>query len=312
MPGIRSDQSVRHLVRIARRAGLHAAASQLSIRAVTMKGDRPAVDGDARNARARRRGRLAIGAGALSQGRGMPRALSARRRGIPGIAQAARIEPGDDAAGKPAASRVEDQDFARTVCRSVPQRALHTGRISAGAKAHSSTGERRRSRYRRDGAGPAAGPLAAIDWLRGSFLSVTCTEDVPVSFEGCGRDGRGNVRRQLTASSNSAPRARNGGAGTVSSAHRQPTKSAIPTLLLSANSIRSRRRQARKKSSRGLSKGRHVVIRNNGHPIGNAEACIGRMISQFLDAGSADDRRCNAAPPTILLRPVSCISGKDQ
>ncbi|MBM3806874.1 MAG: hypothetical protein FJW22_01640 [Acidimicrobiia bacterium] len=50
---------------------------------------------------------------------------------------------------------------------------------------------------------------------------------------------------------------------------------------------------------RTLSRGRHVVIRNHGHPIGNAEACIGRMISQFLDRGSADgiDIRCAAEIP---------------
>ena len=57
--------------------------------------------------------------------------------------------------------------------------------------------------------------------------------------------------------------------------------------------------------ARGLSKGVHVVIRNNGHPIGNAEVCIGQMIGAFLDRGSAEglDRTCaaaNPAPPFLL------------
>jgi len=52
---------------------------------------------------------------------------------------------------------------------------------------------------------------------------------------------------------------------------------------------------------RSLSQGRHVVIRNNGHPIGTAEACIGRMIGQFLDRGSVDglDQRCAAENPAV-------------
>jgi hypothetical protein len=52
------------------------------------------------------------------------------------------------------------------------------------------------------------------------------------------------------------------------------------------------------------------VIRNNGHPIGNAEQCIARMIGQFLDRGSADglDQRCAAEIP---VQPF-LISRKDQ
>ena len=49
----------------------------------------------------------------------------------------------------------------------------------------------------------------------------------------------------------------------------------------------------------------HVVIRNNGHPIGNAEACVARMIGQFLDRGAVEgiDQRCaadNPAPPFVV------------
>jgi hypothetical protein len=34
---------------------------------------------------------------------------------------------------------------------------------------------------------------------------------------------------------------------------------------------------------RGLPHGLHIVIRNNGHPIGNAEQCIGKMMGAFID-----------------------------
>jgi hypothetical protein len=53
--------------------------------------------------------------------------------------------------------------------------------------------------------------------------------------------------------------------------------------------------------ARYLSKGRHVVIRNNGHPIGNAESCIGKMIGQFLDRASVEglDVSCAAAVPAV-------------
>jgi hypothetical protein len=52
-----------------------------------------------------------------------------------------------------------------------------------------------------------------------------------------------------------------------------------------------------------------VVIRNNGHPIGNAERCIGRMIGEFLDRGSADglDISCAAETPA----PPFLLSGKN-
>ena len=96
----------------------------------------------------------------------------------------------------------------------------------------------------------------------------------------------------------------------MSSAHRQPTKSAIPALLLSGEFDPVTPPAGAEEVVRGLSKGRHIVIRNNGHPIGNAEKCIGVMIGQFLDAGSAAgvDQRCaadNPAPPFL-------VSGKDK
>jgi hypothetical protein len=52
---------------------------------------------------------------------------------------------------------------------------------------------------------------------------------------------------------------------------------------------------------RHLSHGRHVLIRNNGHPIGNAEVCVAKMIAQFLDRASVDglDVGCAEAVPAV-------------
>ena len=143
----------------------------------------------------------------------------------------------------------------------------------------------------------------------GFFLSVTCTEDVPyVSADAdpkaAGTFG-GNYRlEQQRAACKEWTR------GAVSAAHRQLTTSAIPTLLLSGEFDPVTPPSGAEEMLRGLSKGRHIVIRNNGHPIGNAEACIGGWSVSSLTRGSADgiDQRCaveNPASPFVL-------SGKDQ
>ena len=112
----------------------------------------------------------------------------------------------------------------------------------------------------------------------------------PVPVEGCRRDGRRNVRRQL--SPRAATRGLQGMAAWRRVERASPaTKSAIPTLLLSGEFDPVTPPSGAEEVLRGLSKGRHVVIRNNGHPIGNAEACIGKMIGQFLDRASVDGRR---------------------
>jgi pimeloyl-ACP methyl ester carboxylesterase len=136
----------------------------------------------------------------------------------------------------------------------------------------------------------------------GFFLSVTCAEDIPylskeADAKAAGTFG-GNYRlEQQRAACKEWPRA------TVSSAHRQPTKSAIPTLLLSGEFDPVTPPPGGEEVVRGLSNGRHIVIRNNGHPIGNAEACIGRMFNQFLDAPSvsAVDASCAAATPPVAF-----------
>jgi pimeloyl-ACP methyl ester carboxylesterase len=143
----------------------------------------------------------------------------------------------------------------------------------------------------------------------GFFLSVTCAEDVPfvsTSAESAASGTFGGTYRldQQRAACKEWTR------GTVSAAHRQPTQSSIPALLLTGEFDPVTPSDGAEEVARNLSKGRHIVIRNNGHPIGNAERCIGQMIGQFLDGASTDgvDARCaaeNPAPPFLL-------SGKDK
>jgi pimeloyl-ACP methyl ester carboxylesterase len=138
----------------------------------------------------------------------------------------------------------------------------------------------------------------------GFFLSVTCTEDVPFLAANADAMAAGTFGGSYRLDQQRAA-CKEWRRGTVSSSHRQPTKSAIPTLLLSGEFDPVTPPSGGEEVVRHLSNGRHVVIRNNGHPIGNAESCIGRMIGEFLDRGSAGsiDTRCaaeNPAPPFVV------------
>lgn len=143
----------------------------------------------------------------------------------------------------------------------------------------------------------------------GFFLSVTCAEDVPflskdAEAKAAGTFGGPYRLDQQRAACKEWPR------GRVSADHRRATRSAIPTLLLSGEFDPVTPPSGGDEVLRTLSRGRHVVIRNNGHPIGNAEACIGRMISQFLDAGSAAsvNAQCAAANPIVPFQ----VPGKNK
>jgi pimeloyl-ACP methyl ester carboxylesterase len=138
----------------------------------------------------------------------------------------------------------------------------------------------------------------------GFFLSVTCTEDIPylskdADAKAAGTFG-GNYRlEQQRAACKAWTR------GTVSAAHGRATTSTVPTLLLSGELDPVTPPAGADEVLRGLPNGRHIVISNNGHPIGNAERCIGAMIGRFLDRASAThvDAQCaadNPAPPFLL------------
>ncbi|MGE3490386.1 MAG: alpha/beta fold hydrolase [Vicinamibacterales bacterium] len=141
----------------------------------------------------------------------------------------------------------------------------------------------------------------------GFFLSVTCAEDIPYlpanpRALAAGTFGGDYRLQQQTAACAEWPR------GQVSSAHRQPTRSSIATLIVSGELDPVTPPSGGDEVLRGLAAGAHVVIRNNGHPIGNAEACVGSMFAAFLDKGSAAglDRSCAEAiaePPFQLPGP---------
>lgn len=132
----------------------------------------------------------------------------------------------------------------------------------------------------------------------GFFLSVTCTEDIPFLAKDArakadGTFGGDYRLQQQTAACAEWPR------GTVSSAHGQPTRSAVPTLMVSGEFDPVTPPAGGEEVLRRLSNGAHVVMRNNGHPIGNAEACINGLFAAFLESGSVAglDRSCAAAIP---------------
>jgi pimeloyl-ACP methyl ester carboxylesterase len=135
----------------------------------------------------------------------------------------------------------------------------------------------------------------------GFFLSVSCAEDVPyvpanARAQAAGTFGGDYRLHQQAAACAVWPR------GQVPSAHRQPTRSTVPTLIVSGELDPVTPPAGGEEVLRGLPNGAHVVIPNNGHPIGNAEACIGTMFAAFLERGTASglDRSCASA---IAARP---------
>jgi pimeloyl-ACP methyl ester carboxylesterase len=148
------------------------------------------------------------------------------------------------------------------------------------------------------------GVLGGDRLAAGFFLSVTCAEDVPFLSRNADAQAAGTFGGNYRLEQQRAA-CREWTRGAVSSAHRTPTRSDTPALLLSGEFDPVTPPSGGDEVVRGLSKGRHIVIRNNGHPIGNAETCIGKMIGQFLDAGAAAavDARCaaeNPAPPFVV------------
>lgn len=139
----------------------------------------------------------------------------------------------------------------------------------------------------------------------GFFLSVSCTEDVPYLPKDfaplvAGTFGGDYRLRQQTQACSVWPR------GDVSQQHRRPTKSDIPSLILSGEFDPVTPPTGGEEVARGLSRGLHVVIRNNGHPIGNAEQCIGAMIDAFIEKGGVDglDTSCAALIAAVPLLPA--------
>jgi pimeloyl-ACP methyl ester carboxylesterase len=139
----------------------------------------------------------------------------------------------------------------------------------------------------------------------GFFLSVSCTEDIPYLPKDIAplvaNTFGGDYRiKQQTQACSVWPR------GEVSSQHRLATKSDIPTLILSGEFDPVTPPAGGEEVVRGLSRGLHVVIRNNGHPIGNASECIGAMIAAFIEKGDLTglDTACASSIPPVPLFPA--------
>jgi pimeloyl-ACP methyl ester carboxylesterase len=134
----------------------------------------------------------------------------------------------------------------------------------------------------------------------GFFLSVSCSEDIPylpkniAPLVAAAFGGDYRLRQQIQACT-LWPR------GNVSAQHRQPTRSEIPTLLLSGEFDPVTPPAGGEEVSRGLKHGLHVVIRNNGHPIGSASQCISLMIGAFINKGSITglDSSCASTIPAV-------------
>ncbi len=134
----------------------------------------------------------------------------------------------------------------------------------------------------------------------GFFLSVSCTEDVPFLPKDWtpltkGTFGGDYRLRQQASACAQWPR------GATPAEHRQLVKSSIPTLLISGEFDPVTPPAGAEEVLRGLSRGRHVVVRNNGHPIGSAEVCIGGMIAQLVESGTATavQTACADSAPSV-------------
>lgn len=130
----------------------------------------------------------------------------------------------------------------------------------------------------------------------GFFLSVSCTEDIPYLPKNISRltansfGGDYRLRQQIKACS-VWPK------GKVSPQHRRPTTSSVPTLLLSGEFDPVTPPSGGEEVLRGLKNGAHIVIKNNGHPIGTADKCIAAMMSAFINQGGVKglDNSCAKA-----------------
>jgi pimeloyl-ACP methyl ester carboxylesterase len=134
----------------------------------------------------------------------------------------------------------------------------------------------------------------------GFFLSVSCTEDVPFLPKDWlpltkGTFGGDYRLRQQSNACAEWPR------GAVPAEHRQLVKSNVPTLLISGEFDPVTPPSGGDEVLRGLSRGKHVVVRNNGHPIGSADVCISGMIAQLIDSGAVAgvQSACAAAIPSV-------------
>lgn len=122
----------------------------------------------------------------------------------------------------------------------------------------------------------------------GVFFSVTCSEDIPfvneperpaISSRTLGEFRR---REQMEACQD-WPRAK------ITENFGKPFRTAVPTLLFSGALDPVTPPNAGDEALKFLSKGRHFVLPENGHPMGERAACIAETMEAFLETRSVQD-----------------------
>ena len=140
----------------------------------------------------------------------------------------------------------------------------------------------------------------------GTFLSVTCAEDVPrIEPEEAKRLARGTflgtyrVEQQVRACS-VWPR------GKVPAGFADPVSSEVPVLLISGERDPATPPRWGEQVARGLKRSRHVVIRRGAHS--GRSPCVRRLLGAFLARGSVEglDASCaEEAPKVAFLLPAA-------
>ena len=148
--------------------------------------------------------------------------------------------------------------------------------------------------------------LAGSDLSAGFFLSVTCTEGVPLvepqtiseltrgSFAGDYR-----LRQQIRACEG-WPR------GDLFRGHLKPITSDAAVLMLSGELDPVTPPSRGDELLKFFQRGTHVVAANNGHPFGKLEGCGNVLIARFIEEGSMNgvDTSCaKAIPPVPFVVP---------
>lgn len=131
----------------------------------------------------------------------------------------------------------------------------------------------------------------------GMFLSVSCTEDAhPVPRRTASAPtvrtlGAFRELQQATACAHWAPVKK-------STAHRKQVSSDVPALLLSGDLDPVTPPRWGERAVRNLKNGVHIVLRNNGHAMGDQAKCIAKMMKTLIDEGSIARIRpeCEIAP----------------
>ncbi len=141
----------------------------------------------------------------------------------------------------------------------------------------------------------------SADIAIGMFLSVTCAEDVPFIAP---RDavpaevfGDFRVRQQQQACEAWVQ-------GRVPSDFHSPVRSDRPALLISGALDPVTPPRFGEEVAKGLSSSLHVIVPNNGHPMGTLAPCAARLIAAFVERGVTDGLDTSCAQ---TLEPVPFV-----